>query len=246
MTTPPARGLIAALIPLTLCLGTPAVLAQANPGPSAPVSASSPGAAVGGIYAGLGTTGLLLGYSHSYSASFGSRLEVSGVPTMRRELKEGGIDYRGQGSMRRVGAALDWYPFSTGFRLSAGVSWMDAALDLTAQAQPGTSLTVGNAQVLLSPEDAYSARVSLPRTMPYVGVGWGRALARGWSVQSDLGALIGKPRVTGVLSASLRSKIQQASLIPDDELNRELQQVRDGVDKLAVYPVLQLALNYRW
>lgn len=246
MTTSLARSLVAALLPVTLAIATPDAGAQANPGQPSPGATSAQGTAGGGWYAGLGTTGLLLGYSQSYTPLWGSRVEVAGLPRLNRQLTEGGIDYRAEGSMRRLGAALDWHPFSNGFRLSAGVSWVDASIDLQAQAQPGATLELGNATVALGQGDGYSARVALPRTMPYVGVGWGRGLTRGWSVHADLGALIGKARVTGVLTASLRSKIQSGGFDPDAELDRELRQVRDGVDKLAVYPVLQLGLNYRW
>ena len=246
MRTSLARAVAAALLPLTLAMATPDASAQANAAGASPGATPALGSAGGSGYAALGTTGLVLGYNQSYTPLWGSRLEVAGLPSLSRQLTEGGIDYRGQVSMRRLGAALDWHPFGNGFRLSAGLSWVDAAIDLQAQALPGATLELGNASVPLGQGDGYSARVALPRTMPYVGLGWGRGFTRGWSMHADLGALIGKARVTGVLTASLRSKIQLAGFDPDAELDRELQQVRDGVDKLAVYPVLQLGLNYRW
>ena len=90
--------------------------------------------------------------------------------------------------------------------------------------------------------------VGLPRTMPYLGMGWGQSFARGWTVHADLGALLGKAKVTGSLTPSLRAKIAAAGpgIDPDAELDRELQQVRDGVDKASFYPVLQLGVSYRW
>ena len=107
---------------------------------------------------------------------------------------------------------------------------------------------MGNATAVpLDPSaDGLTARVELPRTMPYIGLGWGQSFARGWTVHADLGALLGKAKVTGSLTQSLRDKISLAGFNPDTELDRELQQVRDGVDKASFYPVLQLGVSYRW
>ena len=92
---------------------------------SLPAVAQNTGAAGGGVYAGLGTTGLVVGYGQTYSPAFGSRLEAAGWSNINRNLTEGGIDYRGSLRMRRAGAALDWHPFANGFRLSAACrGWM--------------------------------------------------------------------------------------------------------------------------
>lgn len=214
---------------------------------SLPATAQNTGAAGGGVYAGMGTTGLVVGYGHTYSPAFGSRLEAAGWSNINRNLTEGGIDYRGSLRMRRAGAALDWHPFANGFRLSAGLSWVDANVNLDANAVTGSTIAVGNAPAVpLDASDGLTARVELPRTMPYLGLGWGQSFARGWTVHADLGALLGKAKVTGSLTPSLRDKITLAGFNPDTELDRELQQVRDGVDKASLYPVLQLGVSYRW
>jgi hypothetical protein len=252
MTTLLASPLRQTLLCAALFLVSGQAQSQSSSQPPSPPAvpaaqrASASEAAGGGLYVGLGSTGLVLGYGQTVNPSLGSRFEAAGLPRISRSLTEGGIDYRAQWSMRRLGATLDWHPFSNGFRLSAGLSWVDAALNLDAHAVPGALIVVGNVAVPVGPADGLSARVELPRTMPYVGLGWGRGLAQGWSLNADLGALVGKARVTGTLTASLRSKIQLAGFDPDAELSRELAPVRDRVDRLPVYPVLQLALNYRW
>ena len=231
----PSRPLMTLLAPLALA----AI--------SLPAEAQNTGAAGGGLYAGMGTTGLVVGYGQTYSPAFGSRLEAAGWSSINRNFTEGGIDYRGSLRMRRAGAALDWHPFANGFRLSAGLSWVDANVNLNANAAAGSTIVVGNATAVpLDPADGLSARVELPRTMPYLGLGWGQSFARGWTVHADLGALLGKAKVTGSLTQSLRDKITLAGFNPDTELDRELQQVRDGVDKASFYPVLQLGVSYRW
>lgn len=228
-----------------LCLLTPLTLVAV----SSPALGQNTGAAGGGLYAGMGTTGLVVGYGQTYSPVFGSRLEAAGWSNINRNLTEGGIDYRGSLRMRRAGAALDWHPFANGFRLSAGLSWVDTQVNLNANALPGTLIAVGNAPAVpLDAADGLTARVELPRTMPYLGLGWGQGFARGWTAHADLGALLGKAKVTGSLTPSLRAKIAAAGagIDPDVELDRELQQVRDGVDKASFYPVLQLGVSYRW
>jgi hypothetical protein len=204
------------------------------------------GAHAQSVYAGVGTAGLTVGYAHTYGDLLGSRAEVSVLPRAGRSFTENGIDYSGHAQSLRGAALLDWHPLRGGLRLTAGLSAGNSYADYTGAPSAGSTITIGGATVPVGPADQYATQAKLPSAMPYVGLGWGHAPARGWGFHADAGVLVGSATVTGSLSPSLRAKIALTGRDPDAELERELQTVRDAVAKMSVFPVLSLGVSYRW
>lgn len=203
-------------------------------------------AAAQSVYAGVGTTGLTLGYAHTYSAMFGARAEASVLPSMSRTYTKDGIDYGGDVSSRRVAALFDWRPLSGSFRLSAGLSAGSASGQFFGAPSSGGAITIGGTTVSFGPGDRYDVKAEFPTTMPYVGLGFGHTPSRGWGFHADLGVLIGKAKVTGALSPSLAAKITAAGRDPQAELEAELANVRETTDTMIGLPVLSLGVSYRW
>ncbi|MFM1989346.1 MAG: hypothetical protein RJA99_2303 [Pseudomonadota bacterium] len=206
---------------------------------AAPASAQS-------VYAGVGSTGLTLGYAHTYSAMLGARAEATALPSMARTYTKDGIDYGGDVSSRRVAALFDWHPMSGVFRLSAGLSAGNSSGQFFGAPSSGGSITIGTTTVSYGPGDRYDTKVEYPTAMPYVGLGFGHTPARGWGFHADLGVLIGSPKVTGTLSPSLAAKISAAGGDPQAELDKELATIRETTDKMVGLPVLSLGVSYRW
>lgn len=218
----------------------PAVVAlAATAGLASPAAAQS-------LYAGLGTTGLFAGYGHRYGDSLGARAEVSWLPSVGRSFSEDGIDYTGDAKSLRLAALGDWHPLRGAFRLSVGLSGGRSSGTFTGAPSSGSSISIGGATVPVGPADRYDVKAEFPSVMPYVGIGWGHAITKGWGLSADVGVLVGSPKVTGTLSPSLRAKIAATGRDPDAELERELQTVRDTAAKIDVVPVLSLGLSYRW
>ena len=215
-------------------------------GATAAVLACAPALAQTSVYGGIGLTGVTLGLGHSYGDAFGARAEVSAWPSISRDFSEDNVDYRGDLKMRRATALADWRPFRGTFRLTAGLSAVSARGDFTGSPANGTTFEIGGANVAVGPADRFDARIELPSVMPYLGLGWGHSPARGWGFHSDVGVLIGEPKVSGTLSASLRAKIAAAGFDPDVELERELRSVRDGVAKIDAIPYVSVGVSYRW
>jgi len=203
-------------------------------------------AAAQSFYAGMGNTGLTLGYAHVYSDRLGARAELAVLPSLSRGFEEDGIAYDGSLRSTRGAALFDWRPAGSGFRLTAGLSLNDTRAEFAGSPiVPGT-ITIGGSTVSFGPADRYTARVELPAAMPYLGLGWGHAAGAGWGFHADLGVLVGEGRVSGALSPSLRAKIALTGADPDVELERELQTVRDEVGRVNLIPVLSLGVSYRW
>ena len=203
-------------------------------------------AAAQSVYAGVGTTGLSLGFGHTYSEQLGARAEASLVPTLSRSFVQDGIDYSGEVKSARFAALVDWHPLSGGFRLTAGLSGGKTSGDFAGAPSTGSTITIGTSTVPVGPADRYDSKIAVPSAMPYVGLGWGHSPAKGWGMHADAGLLIGTPTVTGSLSPSLSAKIAQSGGDPQAELERELQTVRDTTGKVVGLPVLSVGVSYRW
>ena len=203
-------------------------------------------AAAQSVYAGVGTTGLSLGFGHTYSAQLGARAEVSLVPTLSRSFAQDGIDYTGEVKSTRFAALVDWHPLSGGFRLTAGLSGGKSSGEFAGAPSTGSTITIGTTTVPVGPADRYDSRIEFPSAMPYVGLGWGHTPAKGWGLHADAGLLIGTPTVTGSLSPSLSAKIALTGRDPQAELERELQTVRDTTGKVVGLLVLSVGVSYRW
>lgn len=161
-----------------------------------------------------------------------------------RSFSEDGIDYTGDAKSLRLAALGDWHAFRGTFRLSAGLSGGRSVGTFSGTPSSGSSISIGNATVPVGPADRYDVKAELPSVMPYVGIGWGHTITKGWGLSADVGALIGTPTVTGTLSPSLRAKIAATGRDPDAEL--ELQTVRDTAAKIDVLPVVSIGVGYRW
>jgi hypothetical protein len=224
---------------MTLRLVHAVLVLAATSGVAAPAVAQS-------VYAGIGNTGVFAGYGHRYGPTLGARAEIAWLPTVGRSFTEDGIAYSGDVRSLRGTALADWHPFGGVFRISAGLSGVDASGAFSGAPASGSTISIGGATVPIGPGDRYDVQAKLPSAMPYLGIGWGHSSAKGWGVHADLGVLFGSPKVTGALSPSLRAKIAAAGLDPDAELERELQVVRDTAAKIDVVPVVSIGVGYRW
>ncbi|HMS78589.1 MAG TPA: aminotransferase class I/II-fold pyridoxal phosphate-dependent enzyme, partial [Burkholderiaceae bacterium] len=176
----------------------------------------------------------------------GARAQVAWLPSVGRTFSEDAIDYAGDVRSTRGTAYGDWHPFGGVFRVSVGLSAGRSSGTFSGTPSFGTSITIGDATVSVSPDDRLDVKAEFPSVMPYVGVGWGHSAARGWGMHADVGVLVGSPKVTGTLSPTLRAKIVALGRDPDAELEREMQTVRDTAAKIPVLPVLSLGVSYRW
>lgn len=192
----------------------------------------------GEVYGTVGFPGAGLGYAHPLGSSLTVRGEFTTLGTHRKQYEEEGIRYEGELKTNRTGLFLDWFPFDGVFRLTGGVTAQDYKLTLDASGASG-SITVGDTTYTgLSAADGLNVQIKFPRTTPYLGLGWGHQAASGLRFSFDLGASIGKAKVTATTRGQLASEAAQA------DVDKELQEVRDGVGKVKVLPQISFAIGY--
>lgn len=194
----------------------------------------------GEVYGGIGLPGAMLGYAQPLSAGLTLRGDVSSLGSRSIDREEEGIRYTGTGKLQRLGLFADWFVLGGGFRLTGGLSSNDANLKLTAGGN-GASINIGGNTYPTTPADRLDVTIKYPSTMPYFGVGYGHQLGgSGFGFVLDFGVAVGKPKVTATTQGPSLGQVSQA------DLDRELQELRDGVANIKVLPQVSLGVSYRF
>lgn len=196
-----------------------------------------PAAQAGEVYGQLGLPGFGLGYAHPVNPMFGVRADWVTLGSRSKNQSEEGVDYAAKLHSSRLALLGDVYPFEGRFRFTAGLTSNNYKLDLDASGA-GKVITVGSRTYVLTPADGYTVQIKFPRTTPYLGIGWGHQQETGLRFAADIGAMIGKAK----LSAAGRG--QFATVQGQADLDAELAQLSDGVGKIRFLPQISFAIGY--
>lgn len=187
-----------------------------------------------------GTLGVGPGVAINLGTHFGLRADVEGLGFNGSASVDGGR-YEGRVKLLQGGLYGDLFPFaSSGFRLSAGVLINDDSFDGHAVPNALGNYVIGSTYVpAVGP--APEANITLPRAMPYIGLGYGHHRpARGFGLAVDLGVAYGRPRVAYSVPS-----IYQLFATPQN-IALEEQRLNDKVSGYRWYPVAQITLTYRF
>jgi hypothetical protein len=187
---------------------------------------------MGTVYTQLSTNGLGLGYAASVSEGFAVRGQINALP---KQTFTGDVGDFGAGNTMTVelnwsSAQLvgDWYPTSSGFRLSGGAVFNSSKLTLAGQGKVGTNAGTStvNAEIKMSEGIA-----------PYAGIGYSTKPkdAKGFGFVFDLGLMFQNPKVT--LNAT-------GGGVTAAQIEEQRVKVQDAIDKLKIFPVFGIGLSY--
>ena len=201
------------------------------------MSLAAGAASAGELYLSGGLPGVMLGYAHPLNSNLGLRVDYATVGERSEQRTEDGIAYDAKLKLNRAALLLDWFPFSGGLRVSAGLTSNQYRLDLLATGAGG-SLTFGNTTYTTTAADQFKVQVRYPSSTPYVGLGWGHHAGSGLRFSVDIGAMIGKATVSYTLTGPNASRVSQA------DIDAEMAELRNGVGKVRAVPQISLGLGY--
>jgi hypothetical protein len=194
----------------------------------------------GEVYGGGGLQGLLIGYSQPLSDRASLRIDYSTLGSLSRTKTEEGIIYSASIDANRIGMFADWFVTSSRFRLTGGVTSNNFKGELVGGGT-GSTIAIGNNTYALSSGDRFDVQIKFPNTTPFLGIGWGHQQAeRGWGFHAEVGASIGKAKVSAKVSGNL------ASLVSQTDIDAELAQIREGAGKITFLPQISAGVSYRF
>lgn len=190
----------------------------------------------------IGTPGFGLEASKLLTPHLGARVGGNYFK-LTRSQSQSDISYDASLKLQGVTALVDFFPAARGsFHLTGGL--MTDPLEVTGTGQPsaGGNFTINNNSYTSAQVGTLIASVKYPSASPYLGLGIGTP-AKSHSplgIAFDLGVAIGKPKVA----------LTSTGAASDPALAADLQAQQDktqkDVEKLKLFPVLQLGLAYHF
>ena len=159
-----------------------------------------------------------------------------------------GVDYDIKGKLQTFDILFDWYlREGSSFHLTGGLVYNGNKFDATANPNQLGKFTLNGNTYSAADVGILSGRIEYRKAAPYLGIGWGNALApaRKWNVSADLGMFYqGKPNVQLASIGCTVSNAVCGALAKDVAAERV--RLQDDADELKVYPVVRVSLGYRF
>lgn len=151
------------------------------------------------------------------------------------------INYDSKLRLHSATLLLDWHPFAGIFRLTAGAVSNRNRVGLSST--PSGPVTIGSTTYTPSQVGTITGTVSFKPTVPYLGIGWGKAPSSGgFGVDLDVGVLFqGSPKVSLSSNGSLANDPSYQA-----QLRQEEQKAQNDMKNFKYYPVISLGLEYRF
>lgn len=187
----------------------------------------------------LSTTGITAEAVRSFSPNFNARL---GFSFFSYSLSGGGssgedYSYDAKLGLFSISALADYFPFRTGFKLTAGL--IINLNKFEADMKPTRSYTVGGD--LYTPDllGSMSADVDFNKVAPYIGIGFGNPTAgsRGLGFSLDIGT---------IYQGSPKAKLSATGLIEPSASPEQQQQLEENLSWFKWYPVISFGLTYKF
>jgi hypothetical protein len=198
-----------------------------------------------------GSLGLGLELTVGLSPLWNARFGANGFNYTDDHRRVSQIEYDGTARLRTATALLDWHPGGHGFRLSGGLVYNDTRVDAHSLPPASGIYDIGGVPVPVALVGTLDGRIDFDPVVPYLGIGWGNAVAPGRKVGFflDAGAMFqgkGKVKLTPNIPAGspLNDPVARAAL--DILLQREENDIEKDVADYTVYPVVAIGLTYRF
>jgi hypothetical protein len=191
----------------------------------------------------VGTLGGGIELAHAFSDKVGFRVAAYGLNYNTTETHES-VDYDATLKLESARLLLDWFPFASNFRLSAGAMYNGNNLTLDGRPAPGGTFTFNGNTYSSSDIASVNGKVDFTKAAPYVGLGYGRPVGKGFSFAGDLGVLFqGSPNSTLSATCGPATPAPTCAQIQSD-VAAEQNKLNDDMSKYKFYPVVSIGLAY--
>lgn len=152
-----------------------------------------------------------------------------------------GEKYDAKLRLKSYGGMVDVYPFGGAFRLSAGARINRSRIDVGLT--PSGETTIGEEDYTAAEVGRVTGRANVKKFAPALTFGWAGKNRTGFYFGTELGVLFqGAYRI---------ERFQSSGTLRDDPafqaaLERERVSLQKDVDKVKVWPIVQLALGWRF
>jgi len=158
------------------------------------------------------------------------------------------VDYDIKGKLKTFDILFDWYlTEGSNFHLTGGVVYNGNKFNATAKPNGLGGFTINGHAYTAADVGLLTGHIDYRRAAPYVGVGWGNALAPNsrWTSNIDLGVFYqGNPNVKLSSVGCATSETVCKALASDVAVERQV--LRDDSNSFKVYPVVRASIGYKF
>lgn len=202
---------------------------------------AAPLAHAGEAYVALGLPIVQVGYAQAVNEHLGLRVDAGATGSIKQSSTESGINFDGKFKYNRLALLADIFPFAGGFRVTAGLGFNQASLQLDSQFDGNTPVTVNGRTVTPDAGDYLNAKLKYPSVMPYLGLGWGHQRAHaGLGFVADIGVSFGKAKLTTSTNLVGKNGVTQA------DVDAKTAELDAAVGDVSMLPQVSIGLTYRF
>jgi hypothetical protein len=193
-------------------------------------------AVAGEVFAGVGTTGVEVGYAAKLASNAGLHVDAEFL-SLKRKFNDNGATYDTKLKFTVLGLYGDLF-LNDNFRLSGGLVVGDRKVTGTGVSQGG-SITINGISYTVAAGETIGVDAKFPSVSPYLGLGYGHGQAsEGLGFYFDAGAVFGRPKLKLTPSAGVLAVATQ------DQVDAEQAHLQEKMNKLRAYPAIKLGLTY--
>jgi hypothetical protein len=193
-------------------------------------------ASAGEVFAGLGTTGVELGFAAKLAPAAGFHVDAEFL-SLKRKFDDNGATYDTKLKFSNLGLYGNLF-LTDSFRITGGAVMGSRKVTGTGVTTGGT-VTINGVSYPVAAGESVTVDAKFPSVSPYLGLGFGHsASSDGLGFYFDLGAVFGRPKAKLTPSANLLAQAGQANV------DAEQAKLQEKMDKLRVYPVIKLGLSF--
>jgi hypothetical protein len=222
-------------------LGLVATLGLAPLSARAQAPAETAGTPAGSYGAGLNVSTLGIGAEGGYRFDnhFGVRVGANGFAYSFNKTFDS-TPYSVDAHLASGGGLVDYYPFETGLRLTAGVKINGNGASATST--PTGNVKIGGSTFTPAQIGTLNAHIGYDTVAPYLGLGYAGRVSPAFELSVDAGVMY-EGRAGVSLTASSPSANTPAV---QSALASERSQIEHDANYLEFFPVLTLAATYRF
>lgn len=200
-----------------------------------------------GATADIGTTGVGAHVVVPVTTQLNGRF---GANYMKHDFDKtsNGVDYTLKGKLQTFDILLDWYVAEGGsFHLTGGAVYNGNKFDVRGKPNGAGTFNINGNPYTASDVGILSGRIDFRKAAPYLGIGWGNALAQSsrWNVTTDLGVFYqGSPNVQLAVTGCTAPSAICNRLAQDVEAARR--KLGDDTSSFKIYPVARVSIGYRF
>ena len=202
------------------------------------------------LSAKVGTLGAGLDLTYKINPKFNARFNLNKAAASYDEVEDG-VSYSGDLNLFTAGALLDFHPFKSNFRMTAGLYKNNNDISASSTNAKTDEVEIGDKTYTI--DGTLNSSVGFKNMAPYLGIGWGNAVTRPnrWRFSVDAGVLFqGSPegKLTGTGFATEVGTTNTVDISSEPTFQAELAKEEDNLnadlEDFKAYPVVAIGVSY--